>query len=944
MKFTQLLILLILGSFTCQAQTFSLHNYGVAEGLPSAEVYDIFQDSKGFIWFSTDNGVVKYDGFDFKNFNVADGLPDPVVFETLEDASGKIWFRTYSGKIAYVENEKIHVYKFNQELAKVCADSYLFSMAPDSQGQVWFVTGGTHWGRIDQTGRTFKDDIPRGFLIFKSIEERHIIGQLRKTTIDSVLINDSTFPIELSDPVADPKKSHATCRSLVWRGQQYLTINNNIFRYDGKTVTRVYRGHAAIISVSADHENNLWVGFLNGGAIRFDDVNFERGRPLAAIGSNSVTKVREDREQGLWVSTLENGVYYIPNADIQHFSLNSESKIDVAISTGEQIITGEYDGTVTRIDAKSKRILSKEKFDRSILSILKTKKRLWVASETVYFLDEQNQKTKVHFYATSRDLTEDFQGNVWAIEAMGISKYDENGNQLFRKVQQRAYRNIVAVDSLLLIGLHTGLNIYDLELNLLKAPKQLESFKIPKVVQLDNSMFLIATVGNGFLMTKDFDRFTHYQSPARNIYDIVQYGSDIWFATEKGILKSTTQSLLTSQPQYDFITKRNGLLNMQVTHLGLAGDELFVFYNNSFSVVPATKKNFINQSPTFYLKSLKINDQVHDHADQLDLPYDQNNIQLAFGFISFNNQDILIRYRLNKNQPWNYLSERTIDLFSLSPGDYSLELEYSIDNIHWSSAPGMPVMHISRAWWQAVEFQAIFTITIMALIYLFFNNRLVIYRQRNEKMRILAIQQQQLIRTEIETLERERNRIAKDLHDSVGTNILATKLNVNRLLKKHQEPESELVEQQFQETMVEIKEIIYNLSPPGLERYGLATGLKNYIDRISSSTVVSFNVNTFGKDLNNTTLSVPLFRILQELITNSLKHSKSKSISIHLNSFDDLYNVVYEDRGIGFSMEGNHKGLGLHNIESRVKSINGKMNFESGPFGISYSIDVPIKK
>jgi signal transduction histidine kinase len=281
-------------------------------------------------------------------------------------------------------------------------------------------------------------------------------------------------------------------------------------------------------------------------------------------------------------------------------------------------------------------------------------------------------------------------------------------------------------------------------------------------------------------------------------------------------------------------------------------------------------------------------------------------------------------------------------LYSLSPGKYPIELEYSIDNIHWLKAPQIPAVHISSPWWQTIEFQVLFIVGIIALIYLFFNNRLVIYRQRTEKMRLLSIQQQELIQTEIETLERERNRIAKDLHDSVGTNILATKLSVNRLLKKHHDPESEAIEAQFQETMLEIKEIIYNLSPPGLERYGLATGLKNYVERISGSTFVNFNVNTYGKELIDTKFSVPLFRVLQELITNSLKHSKSDSISIHLNSFEDLYNVVYEDRGVGFSMEGNHKGLGLHNIESRIKSINGKMNFESGPFGISYSIDVPM--
>jgi signal transduction histidine kinase/ligand-binding sensor domain-containing protein len=937
----------LLSSSICRAQTFAVHNYGIAEGLPSAEVYDIFQDSKGFIWFSTDNGVVKYDGFHFKRFNVAEGLPDPVVFETMEDDSGKIWFRTFSGKIAYIENETIYPYEYNDQLVKACADSYLFSMAPDKDGQLWFTTGTAHWGYINKTGKVTLQNMPMGSLLYKSVGQRHVIGQLRdlpNVGLKNIIINDTSFPVELSDPISDAKKSHPVCRALFWKGNLYITINNNIFRYDGTSVTRVFRGHTAIISLSKDHQGNLWVGFYNGGAIRFSDTDFKDPWTLTPLGSNSVTKVVEDNERGIWVSTLENGVYNIPNLDIQHFSLSSESKVDFVTSTGEQIITGEYDGTLTRIDAKSKKILSKVKFDRSILAILKVKNKLWVAAETMYFLDEQNRKTKSPVYATIRDLAQDKNGNVWTIEGGRMSKYDENGNLLLNKEQRIAYRNIAVVGSMILVGLHTGLNIYDDKLTLKKTPKQIQSFKISKVIQLTDSLCVVATIGNGFLLTKNFDQFEHCQTPASNIYDVVKSGSDVWFATEKGILKSTINSLLTQQPSYEFITKRSGLLNMQVSHLALAGQELFAFYNNSYSVISTAKSKHINPFPLFYLKSLKVNNRIHEMQDRLALSYDQNNIEIDFGFISFNNQEIYSRYRLSEGHEWNDLAERTIDLNSLSPGKYTIELQYSIDKIHWTNAPHMPFVYISQPWWQTIKFQVAFIIGIVALIYLFFNNRLVIYRQRNEKMRILSIQQQQLIQTEIETLERERSRIAKDLHDSIGTNILATKLDVNRLLKKYDEPESEAIEARFQETMVEIKEIIYNLSPPGLERYGLATGLKNYVDRISSSTFVSFTVNTYGKELINTTLSVPLFRILQELITNSLKHSMSKSISIHLNSFDDLYNVVYEDRGVGFSMDGNSKGLGLHSIESRVKSINGKLSFESGPFGISYSIDVPIEK
>src|SRR5688500_17706475 len=86
------------------AQSYTTYTYSVAEGLPSAEVYQVFQDSKGYLWFGTDNGICRYDGKEVEAFHVKDGLSDPVVFGFSEDLMGRIWFRTYSGKVSYFEN------------------------------------------------------------------------------------------------------------------------------------------------------------------------------------------------------------------------------------------------------------------------------------------------------------------------------------------------------------------------------------------------------------------------------------------------------------------------------------------------------------------------------------------------------------------------------------------------------------------------------------------------------------------------------------------------------------------------------------------------------------------------------------------------------------------------------------------------------------------------
>jgi two-component system, NarL family, sensor kinase len=139
----------------------------------------------------------------------------------------------------------------------------------------------------------------------------------------------------------------------------------------------------------------------------------------------------------------------------------------------------------------------------------------------------------------------------------------------------------------------------------------------------------------------------------------------------------------------------------------------------------------------------------------------------------------------------------------------------------------------------------------------------------------------------------------------------------------------------------DVKRIVYDLHPPGLERYGLQAGLKTLVDRLNKTGDINVIFDYYGKREVVQPVSITIFRILQELINNTLKHARASEIRIHINEFEDEINIMYEDNGIGM-VGSRFTGLGMHSIESRVRSLDGRMSWESNHKGTFYNFDIPF--
>lgn len=205
----------------------------------------------------------------------------------------------------------------------------------------------------------------------------------------------------------------------------------------------------------------------------------------------------------------------------------------------------------------------------------------------------------------------------------------------------------------------------------------------------------------------------------------------------------------------------------------------------------------------------------------------------------------------------------------------------------------------------------------------------------------------------MEAEEKERRRIAQDLHDGVGQLLSAAKLNLSNLeskIKVNSEEEKTAVQNAIQlvdDSVKEVRTVSHNMMPNTLIKLGLASAIREFITKLGSSPSLKVDLEIVGLDkrLNNQIETV-LYRVIQELINNIIKHAKASHISIQLIRHDSELSVMIEDNGVGFNIDNlqDNTGIGIKGIQTRVDFLNGSVHFDSTPGrGTTVIMDIPLK-
>jgi PAS domain S-box-containing protein len=210
--------------------------------------------------------------------------------------------------------------------------------------------------------------------------------------------------------------------------------------------------------------------------------------------------------------------------------------------------------------------------------------------------------------------------------------------------------------------------------------------------------------------------------------------------------------------------------------------------------------------------------------------------------------------------------------------------------------------------------------------------------------------QQKVYHAMINAEERERSRIAKELHDGVSPILSATKLYIQTLLNlKDEKARGEIsnkINNTINEAIQSVSDISNKLSPHILQNFGLSTAIQSFFDKITEITNIHhsffYNINSkLDEDIE-----VNIYRILVELINNTVKYANAKNIIINIQEKGDVIKIFYEQNGNGFDIEevrNKSKGMGLYNLDNRINLLNGDFDIESDiKTGLKIKITIPL--
>lgn len=966
--------------------------WGPYDGLPSDEVFDVLQTQDGYLWIGTGAGLARFDGVKFTTFDRGNSpaLSTGEVTRLFESSDGTLWVGFDQVGLVALQAGRLR----KSTTVREFSDKSIRSILQDRSGALWVGTDSGTWRSSANDAFIQIKNAPQQ--IMSLAEDRD--GQLWMGGPDGLYRWDNESSTAVKVELSLPTGTKTGVNVLVADRDGSLWVGTNLsglVHFDGEVLDRVLP-NASIQLVYQDRLGVIWYAGKSGKLKQWRDGDIEKGNPpWFGVGVNCMI---DDREGSLWLGSIDSPHCLRQLRDASAVSFDHVAACVHPASDGG-VWLGSYAGLTHAAPHGGSQTLSIDHFKprvRAYSLAVGSDESLWIASRASWI--DHWSGGRLSSYKLRDGLLkdavagvyEDKEGTVWiSYLSGGVSKRDVNR---FREVETFAELQVYwfAEDSLgdLYIGTSDGLyrgtqRVRDPVLEELSCT-EFRSHYIDDEGDLWLGMF-----GGGLCRLRD-GQFTNWRRTDGLLSDRIiaitdDLNGNLWLGAFDKVFHVPKASLEGfAADRIDRLDCRLMPLSIEGQRLGAGNPKMARSKDGSVWItrkrdtvkVPPGAIDIIREPAPVHIERLIVDGVDLTGADVVELRTGTRRMEIHYTVATHAQPDAArFRYRLTGySDDWIEAGAQRVAHFTeLPPGSYQFEVLASSGYGIWSEQGASLAMVVHPRWFERSWFKIALALglcaAVIATVRLYTSTvrhtNTQLQKEISERKQAEEILQKHQVRlkslaSELTVAEeRERRRIAADLHDDVGQTLALARIQLASARKSMNSPvlddKLDTLSSTILKASQDTRHLVYDLSSPSLSELGLNEAIEEWLEEEignryglrtrsihhGSSAVLDHGISD---DVN-----ALLFRSVRELLINVVKHAKADCVVVTTVHTDDQIKITVEDDGVGFDVKAEsfrasaEGGFGLFSIQERMLNLGGSIEIDSEPDkGCRVALNVPF--
>ena len=733
-------------------------HFSEKNGLPDKEFYDLIEDSKGFIWLGGDKGFFRYDGKIYKKYT-NELQRSSSVFNLQEDNLGRIWCNNISGQFFYLQEDKLELFvDFSKELKGQLADFII------KDNYLWII------GQY----KLYKINLKSKIVEFSFSSPRLIFGKPFKFE-NEIYIGNTESIFKINSRNEFKISTNINLPSLGKNGKKILLykliifkIGSNLFfrqRRDGINKYFKFKLSETKINIKNDFkelnneriydqyekENEVWFATSSGVWV-YELINESFKFKKRFLKNKNITKIVKDSDNNYWFTTLNNGIYVVPNINIESINISGDNKNISSLDriNSNSLIFGNTKGNLGFYDVTKNKvnIIKLPTNDRvSAIKYQAINNIIYISKDfNSYIIDKQTLKFTHHevkYFTTAKSLTLLDDNKLLCTTNNGVTILNIGGDnkKLFDFFQKgkRTYASFYdKTRKSVFIAYVDNLIRYD---SLWKSKRILYKSKPiygKSITKTANGILWVSTFKDGVYGIKNdivIEHFTaHNGLTSNNIGTIKADENQLWISLENSI-----QLLDVNTKKIETLTKRDGVVSYDITGIEILKNKVYFSSNEGLFSINKDEP-FKTQNPNIYFNKVEINEKDTLITSNYDLKYNQNAIKIGFNVNGYlYNAKNRYKYRLKGfKDEWltTDVLVNSVKYNSLPAGEYTFQVQPILGKEAYENKIKSIVFKINKPFWKAWWFVLIGFILLFGSTILYFNRKIKI----EEKNRIAELE------------------------------------------------------------------------------------------------------------------------------------------------------------------------------------------------------------